>query len=866
MKHIVAGILAHVDAGKTTLTEGILFSSGMIKALGRVDKRDAYLDTHSIERERGITVFSKQAIIDFGNTQLTLIDTPGHIDFSCEAERALSIQDYAILLISATDGVTAHTKTLWHLLAARHIPTFIFVNKTDIANRRREDISAELKTVLSPRIIDFSNDESANFYESAAGADELLMEEYFENESISRDSIVRSIKKRRLFPCFFGSALKMRGVSEFLSAFDKYTAEPSYPADFFGAKIYKISRDKSGKRLTYMKITGGALRPKESICFCDSLGNKITEKVEEIRLYSGEKYKTLAEARAGTVCAILGLNSSRIGGGLGFEGDDTASISPVLDYRIILPPDASPYECYLKFLVLTEEDPSLGMTYDAATKEMRVKLMGEIQLAVLGRLILDRFGIEVKFDEGKVLYKETIAESVRGAGHFEPLRHYAEVHLLLEPLPAGSGIVTHADVPPDTLAANWQRLVLTHLEEKMHRGVLTGAPLTDISITLTAGKAHLKHTEGGDFRQATYRAVRQGLRKANSLLLEPTFDFRIELPTGALGRAMNDITMMHGRVYDTQIDGDFATLEGNAPVATMRSYPAELRAFTAGAGRIAMTPAEYAPCHNTEEVLAASLYNPDLDERNTADSVFCKNGSGFVVPWYEADSMMHIAPDGTRAELDSDLPSGDLCVPEKPKKTAKPSAYLDGVAEDRELMRIFEATYGKVKPRKVNEKTVNEAKPEKPRHKSKPPMRGEEYIIIDGYNLIFAWGELSRAAETDLSLARDNLIRIACNYSAMRKCRVIIVFDAYKRRGGEGALEEIGNVTVIYTKEAQTADSYIEKTTYEIAKEHYVRVVTSDMQEQFIILGNGAFRVSPKEFMEEVKTVSDIIDSLSSAK
>ena len=862
MKAISLGILAHVDAGKTTLSEGLLFSSGALDTLGRVDKKSAYLDTHALERERGITVFSKQAIIEADGVRITLIDTPGHIDFSCEAERALSVQDYAILLISAPDGVTAHTKTLWHLLAARGVPTFIFVNKTDISERRRADILGELSAVLSSHCVDFSREGSPEFYEACAAQDEVLIGEYFETDTLSEDSIAAAIKKRRIFPTLFGSALKLNGVRELLSCVTKYTREPSYSDKFFGARVYKISRDKVGKRLTYLKVTGGALRPKDVITLRDPLGNTVTEKVEEIRLYSGEKYKSLTEAKAGSVVAVTGLSSSRVGGGIGFEGDDMTSLSPVLDYRIILPRDKSPHECYMRFLELTEEDPSLAISYDEETKEIRVKLMGEIQLEILTRLIRDRFDVDVSFDEGRVLYKETLAEPVRGAGHFEPLRHYAEVHLLLEPLPEGSGIVTALDVPPDTLGLNWQRLILTHLEEKMHRGVLTGSPLTDVRITVTAGRAHLKHTEGGDFRRATYRAVRQGLRKGVSILLEPTFDFRIELPLASLGRAMSDVTSrLHGTVKDTTTTEDTATLEGNAPVYTMRSYATELRAYTSGAGRIVMTPAGYAPCHNAEEIIEKFAYDADLDERNTADSVFCKAGSGYVVPWYKADALMHVEPTGVKRVVTEDVPTVE--GEDAPKKK-KSSAYLDAVATDKELERIFEMTYGKIKPRRASERTVNEAVRSEANNKPKKPKKpSDEYLIIDGYNLIFAWDELRRKAELDLSLARDELIRIACNYSAMRKCRVIVVFDAYKRQGADRDLTELGRVSVIYTKESQTADSYIEKATYDMAKDAFVRVVTSDMQEQFVILGNGAFRVSPKEFISEVSAVSSDISELS---
>ncbi len=854
---IALGILAHVDAGKTTLTEGLLYTSGAIDKIGRVDKRDSYLDSHLIERERGITVFSKQAVIEYEGRRITLIDTPGHIDFSCEAERALSVQDYAVLLVSAPDGVTAHTKTLWHLLASRHIPTFIFVNKTDIADRRREDILAELQTVLSSGCVDFTSDGTPEFFEAAAATDERLIEEFFESGGLLTESLIHAIKKRRIFPVYFGSALKMRGVSELLSGFLKYSEPPAYPEGLFGAKIYKIGRDRAGKRLTYMKITGGTLRPKDTVTVRDAHGEGLAQKVEEIRLYSGDKYKSLGECPSGSVVAVTGLDSSRVGGGIGFEPDDITTLAPVLDYRIILPEGVSPYEAYLKFLVLTEEDPSLGISYEQATREIRVKLMGEIQLEVMGRVILDRFGIKVGFDEGKVLLKETIAEPVRGAGHFEPLRHYAEVHLLLEPMPEGSGIVTATDCPTDVLALNWQRLILTHLEEKMHRGVLTGSPITDVKITLTAGKAHLKHTEGGDFRQATYRAVRQALRKAESVLLEPTFDFKIELPRDSLGRAMTDITTaLKGRIDSTDIKEDMAQIVGNATVATLRSYPNILRSYTAGAGKIVMLPAGYAPCHNTEEMLERYAYNPDLDERNTADSVFCRAGSGYAVPWYEADAMMHITPEGQRRDdTAADCGGSEGAAPAKPTGNFK-SNYERDVHEDKELMRIFESTYGKIKQRKVYEKTENSAPAEKKEKPRKLKPAGDEYLIIDGYNLIFAWDELRKISESDLALARDRLVLYACNYAAMKRCRVLVVFDAYRRIDNKGEEEQLGNVTVIYTKTKQTADAYIERTTYEIADEHTVRVVTSDGDVQFIILGNGALRVSPKEFIEECRALA----------
>ena len=852
MKKIAIGILAHVDAGKTTLSEGFLYSAGVLDKLGRVDRRDAFLDTHSIERERGITIFSKQAVLEFGNTYMTLIDTPGHVDFSCEAERALSVQDYAILVISATDGVTAHTKTLWHLLAARHIPTFIFINKTDISERSRTQLLAELKTVLSPYCVDFSNDESVDFYESAAGCDERLMEEFFASNVLSLDSLSHAISKRRIFPCYFGSALKMHGVKEFLTAIDKYALQKPYPENYFGAKVYKIARDAQGRRLTYVKITGGSLKTKDTVTVKNRVGEEIAEKVEEIRIYSGEKYKSTGVATAGTVCALLGLSAANVGDGVGFEVSEEATLAPVLDYRILLPKEANPYETYMRFMVLSEEDPSLALTYSAETHELRVRLMGEIQLEVLSKMIEERFGLKVSFDEGAILYKETLAECVYGAGHFEPLRHYAEVHLRMEPLPEGSGIVAATECDTDRLALNWQRLIMTHIEERVHRGVLTGSPLTDVKITLVAGRAHLKHTEGGDFRQATYRAVRQGLMKACTVLLEPTFDFRIEIPEESLGRVMTDITNMHGSCEPPQFCDGMATLEGSCPVSTMRSYATELRAFTRGEGRIAMTVGAYMPCHNSEEIIAKRGYDPMTDERHTPNSVFCKGGAGYAVPWNEADALMHILPDGARAAVLSESEQSE-------PKIARKTEYRGTAEEDKELMRIFESTYGKIKPRRVFEKTENRAPEKKPDRPKKLRPRGENYVIIDGYNFIFATDELRRAAESDFARARDVLTRLMCDYSAFTKCRVIIVFDAYKRAGGEGSVEELGGVTVVYTKESQTADSYIEKTTYEIADEHTVRVVSSDMQEQLIILGVGGLRVSAREFWEELKDTALLI-------
>ena len=858
MKNIVMGIIAHVDAGKTTLSEAILYTSGTIKQLGRVDKRDAHLDTYSLERERGITIFSKQTVFDFKDTHVSLIDTPGHVDFSCETERSLSVQDYCVLVISATDGIKPHTKTLWQLLAARKIPTFIFINKTDISSRTRDELFDEVKTVLSDKCVNFSSVGTYEFYDEVAGKDEELIEEFLATDTLTDDSITDAIRKRLVFPCFFGSALKLKGVEDLLNGIDRFTRETPYPVSLFGAKVYKIMRDATGRRMTLAKITGGTLYPKSMIEYRTRSGELITEKVEEIRLLTHDKSRPLKEAERGTLCAIIGPNETAAGTGIGIEANDTAMLSPVLDYRMILPRDVSPYDAYLRLSVLAEEDPSLGISWQTGAKEIRVSLMGEIQLEVLKRIISERFGIAVEFDEGSILYRETVLNEVIGSGHFEPLRHYAEAHLRIEPLPEGSGTMSASDCHTDILSSNWQRLILTHIDERVHRGVLIGAPLTDVKITLIAGRAHLKHTEGGDFRQATYRAVRQGLMKAESVILEPTFDFRIEVPTDYLGRVMTDVTNMHGTSKAPEIYENLAVLEGSCPVATMRSYASELRAFTRGEGKITMNVGAYAPAHNQDEIIAKYAYDPLLDERNPASSVFCKAGAGYAVPWDEADALMHIKTD-VKEDEDTDDASD---VPVR----ARAVKYTGTVEEDKELMRIFEATYGKIKPRRVAERKENKAPETKTRRKASPHKNLEEYIVLDGYNLIFAWDELKRAAESDFSLARDMLIRIMCSYTAFRKCHATIVFDAYKRPGGEGSEERCGNVKVVYTKEAQTADSYIEKLSKELVESYTVRVVTSDYEEQNIILGNGALRVSPKEFHSEVENttseINDVIDKI----
>lgn len=850
MRNLVVGILAHVDAGKTTLSEGLLFASGAIEHRGRVDKRTSFLDSYSLERERGITIFSKQAEISVGDVAITLIDTPGHVDFSCEAERALSVQDYAILVISAQDGVQSHTKTLWRLLRRERIPTFIFVNKMDLCQRTRLEIMTELRSTLSVGCADFSSEGITD--EECAGADETLMAEYFDTGAISDSSLVDAIARERVFPTFFGSALKMDGVSAFLEGICKYTRSKRYPEGLFGARVYKIGRDKLGKRLTYMKITGGSLAAKDTVTVRDKNGGEYEEKIEELRIYSGDKYKQVQRVRAGMVCAVLGPARTEAHMGLGFEESTEPSLSPVLDYRMILPDGESAVEAYNRLSILTEEDPSLSLYYDERAKEIRVRLMGEIQTEVLRRIISERFGYEVSFGEGSILYKETVAEGVYGAGHFEPLRHYAEVHLFIEPMPEGTGIVTDTDCSTDLLATNWQRLIITHIEERVHRGTLTGSPLTDVKITLTAGRAHLKHTEGGDFRQATYRAVRQGLMKAGCVLLEPTFDFVIDLPTEYLGRAMTDIEQMGGTSEAPNMTETGATVVGNCPVSTIRSYATRLRAYTRGEGRISFSQGPYKPCHNAEEVIAQRGYDPMLDERNTPNSVFCKNGSGYVVPWDEADALMHVACDGGEEETILE------------DKAYRPTAvsYRGTAEEDKELMRIFESTYGKIKPRRTPERVENSAPSEKRERKRPTKPKKDSYVIIDGYNFIFASELLRGYAERDLSLARDMLVRIMCSYTAFYKCRSIIVFDAYKRADNEGSEEITGGVSVVYTKHAETADSYIERTTHALAEGHSVRVVTNDYDEQLIILGSGGLRVSAREFSEELSRLEDDISKL----
>ena len=842
-KSIALNILAHVDAGKTTLSEAFLYLSGVIDRPGRVDKRDAYFDTAPEERERGITIFSKQADIETGDTRITLIDTPGHVDFSCETERTLSVADYAVLVISAPDGVRAHTKTLWGLLRARRIPTFIFVNKCDISGRIRRELLDEIKTVLSPACVDFTLDEAPDFYENVSSLDEGLMSKYFDGVMPGISDIAEAVKRGNIFPCLFGSALKLEGVRELLSAIDKYTLATEYPSTLFGARVYKIMRDAQGRRLSLVKVTGGALHPKDTVEIRLPSGERITEKIEEIRVLSSDRSRQVKIAPGGTVCALVGLEATKAGMGLGIEADDTSVLEPVLDYRITFPDGESPHDMFSALSKLAEEEPSLNLKFDARTGEIRVSLMGEIQTEVLRKLIETRLGARAEFDEGEILYRETVGETLFGAGHFEPLRHYAEVHLMLEPLPPGSGIIADTECSSDMLSVSFQRLVMTHIGERVHRGTAIGAPLTDVRITLLAGRSHVKHTEGGDFRQATYRAIRQAMRKGGTVITEPTFSYRAELPRDNMGRFLTDVANMHGRVESTEIEGETAVIVGVCPVATMRSYSTVLRTYTRGAGRLTVTVGDYEPAHNPEEIIAARGYDPDLDERNPAGSVFCRAGAGYTVPWNEADALMHVKP---YEKEDSE----EETVPER----ARALRYSGTLEEDRELMRIFEATYGKVKQKKAPERVVNAPEGER-RKTGKPRPKGDEYLILDAYNVIYAWDELAHLAKLEISLARDALVRIMCTFAAMKKVRTIIVFDAYNREG-DVSVERCGPVTVVYTKHRETADAYIERATYRIAPTNYVRVATGDLAEQFVILGNGAYRMSPRELKLECESVT----------
>ena len=843
MKRICIGVMAHVDAGKTTLLEAMLYRGGATRRLGRVDHRDAFLDTDEQERARGITIFSKQAELALPEAEITFLDTPGHVDFSAEMERTLQVLDYALLLVSGTDGVQSHTRTLWQLLRRYQIPTIVFVNKMDLPGKGRDGILQELRQELSENCAAFDADEAV-LHEELSLLDEALMEQVLKTGRLEDAQIAGLIAKRRVFPCFFGAALQLQGVDELLSALQRYTVEPSYPAEF-SAQVYKIARGEKDERLTFLKVTGGCLRVKQALRAEDW-----EEKADRLRLYSGNKYTLLQQARAGMVCAVTGLSRTQAGEHLGAGRPAQAPVlEPVLEYRMHADTDDL-QGAYLKLRRLEEEDPQLHLVWDHQLREIRVQLMGPVQMEILQRLIAARFGLSVRFDEGNIVYKETIAAPVEGVGHYEPLRHYAEVHLLLEPGEPGSGIVLDTMCSEDVLARSWQRLIFTHLQEAVQPGVLTGSPITDLRITLVSGKAHLKHTEGGDFRQATYRAVRQGLRKAQSVLLEPWYSFRLELPSGMLGRAMTDFERMHAELSAPELTGERAVLTGAGPVRLLREYTAEVTSYTRGQGKISYQPAGYRPCAQQDEIVKRIGYDPERDLLHPTGSVFCSHGAGFEVKWDEVDRMAH-------------LPLLDFSPkqePEKPQRIVRSVAPGGAPELEKELLAIFERTYGQIKRRDVLPMMALRSQDKKELLARMEPA--EEFVLVDGYNIIFAWDELKEIGRDSLDAARHVLMNLLCNYQGYRGCNLILVFDAYKVPQNLGMVEKYHNIFIVYTQEAETADSYIERVTYELRGRKRVRVATSDNLEQLIILGHGAVRVSAKSFHDEVMQTQQEIERI----
>lgn len=850
MKNIVMGILAHVDAGKTTLSESMLYLSGTVRKLGRVDHKDAFLDTYALERDRGITIFSKQAVFSLGNKKVNLLDTPGHVDFSAEMERTLQVLDYAVLVISGADGVQGHTETLWKLLKLYDIPTFIFINKMDQQGTDQAALLSELKERLDEGCIAFGKEESTETLEELAMTDEKVLDYFMEHESIRKEDICRLIKERRVFPCYFGSALKLEGVQELLYGFERYM-EPYTGTEEFGAKVFKISRDGRGERLTFLKVTGGKLVVKMPV----NLVNK-EEKVNQIRIYSGAKYETVNEVEAGGVCAVTGLVSSYIGQGFGVEkGTAAPFLEPVLTYQMILPDGADTTKVLRELKQLEEEEPLLNIVWNPALEEIHVQLMGEVQTEILKTMIAERFHLDVEFGTGKIVYKETIKNPVVGVGHYEPLRHYAEVHLKMEPLETGSGLVFDADCSEDVLDRNWQRLILTHLQEREHPGVLTGSPITDMKITIVAGRAHLKHTEGGDFRQATYRAVRQGLKSAESILLEPWYSFVLEVPSDQVGRAMSDIGQMNGSFEGPEAEDKqgMVRLTGTAPASEMRDYQREVWAYTKGRGRITFTLKGYEPCHNAEEVIEQIGYDSERDIDNPTGSVFCAHGAGFLVKWDEVPEYMHIKEDFLSEESD-EISEEEQTITGNARFGN--SSYSSGYGDDPELLAIMEREFGsKQKERDrysgYRKQTVSAPMPRKTVIKDTEPKK--EYLLVDGYNVIFAWEELNELAKASIDAARNKLMDILSNYQGFTGCTLILVFDAYKVKGSQGEVQKYHNIYVVYTKEAETADQYIEKTTHEIGRKYKVTVATSDALEQVIVMGQGAYRISARDFYEEVE-------------
>ncbi|MBR3953394.1 MAG: NYN domain-containing protein [Oscillospiraceae bacterium] len=841
MKKLVVGILAHVDAGKTTLSEALLYSTGKLKKLGRVDNKNAFLDNNQLERDRGITIFSKQAVIKTEETEITLLDTPGHVDFSSETERTLQVLDYAILVISARDKVQVHTETLWKLLGRYNVPVFVFVNKMDLEDTDKAEIMENLRKNLSGNCIDFS-DENDDFYESVALSDEMSMEKYMEQGSLSTEEISVLIKERKIFPCFFGSALKLDGVSEFVSGFEKYTKSPSENSDF-GAKIFKISRDNQGNRMTFMKITGGKFKVRSVVSYIPKDSDEpIEEKANILRIYSGAKFEPIEEASQGSVVAVLGLSKTYPGQGLGFEeGGFEPILEPVLSYRIKLPEGISPAQFLPKLKQLEDEDPQLHIEWNEQLGGIFASLMGEVQEEILKSMVSERFGIEIGLDEGRIIYRETIAEPVEGIGHFEPLRHYAEVHLILEPGEPGSGMHFETRCSEDTLDRNWQRLVLTHLEEKSHIGVLTGSPITDMKITLVAGRAHIKHTEGGDFRQATYRAVRQGLMKAKNVLLEPYYSFRLEVPSEQIGRAINDIREMNGTFSSPETNGDMVEITGRAPVSAMRSYFKEVVSYTHGRGKLVCFSDGYAPCHDAETVIAEIGYNPEADVLNSPDSVFCSHGAGVAVKWNEVERHMHVS-----SGIDFNDANSFLLIPNV--KVFRRNFSID----EKELEAIMEREFGPIRRKQYSEPAYMD----RPKEHKASAQKKKDYLIVDGYNMIFAWEGLKKLAAENLDAARHILMDILANYRGYTKTELVLVFDGYKVKGNYGEKSEYHGIHVAYTKEGETGDMYIEKLISEIGKNYNVKVATSDNLIQVAAVGSGVLRMSANELLEEIEWVN----------
>ncbi len=842
MKRLVIGMTAHVDSGKTTLAEALLYKSGEIRKLGRVDNKDTFLDNHTIEKNRGITVFSKQAVMHTADSEFTLLDTPGHVDFSAETERAFRVLDLAVLVISGLDGVQSHTETLWRLLNCYGIPVIVFVNKMDISDYDKEYLLNNLKKRLSDRITDFSERNDENI----ALASEELMESYLSEGVVSDGMIASAVMSRKIFPCYFGSALKLKGIDELLDGIERYTEEADENNDF-GAVVYKISND-NGVKLTHLKITGGSLKVKTSL----PVGKDNTEeKINQIRIYSGAKFTPVNEVFQGQVCAVTGITEALAGDGLGFEENySEPALEPVLNYRVICPSDTDVNTVISRLRQLEEENPELHIVWNEQLQEIHVMLMGEIQLEILKTLVKERFDMDIDFDRGSIAYKETIAEKVEGIGHYEPLRHYAEVHLILEPLPYGSGLVFDSEVSTDRLDLNWQRLILTHLQEKTHIGVLTGSPITDMKITLTDGRAHLKHTEGGDFRQATYRAVRMGLRSAQSVILEPYYSFKLEIPSESVGRALSDLQRIDAKFSMPDTTGEITVIEGKSSVESLIGYHTDVAAYTKGRGHLTCVFDGYYPCKNPEAVIEKIGYDCERDLDNTADSVFCSHGAGFAVKWDEVKNYMHLESTLKTEKTESKEYSS-------PKPVSRSVSY-----DDKELMAIFERTYGKIRR---NERTAMRREKTLEKDSKGKPVKiptGPEYLYVDGYNMIFAWDELKKLAESNLELARNTLTERLVNYQGYRKCNLVLVFDAYKVSGNHGSEKKVGNITVVYTKEHETADSYIERATHELGRNSRVRVATSDRLEQIIVLGNGAVRISASEFYEEVKSAEAAIKTI----